>query len=100
MTKISTKSLQTIKNMKAKNKSYKTITRHLKVNKNILTIVVKQIESFEPKVRKLGSGSPKQIPKNMGKSFKQFVLKNKSLGLRKLAPKMVDKFNVKVSSNG
>lgn len=63
-----------------------------------MTNAIKTIESFEHKVRKLGSGRPKKIPINMGKRFKQFVLKNKSLGSRKIAPKMVDKFNVKVSS--
>ena len=62
--------------MKAKNKSHKTIARHMKLNKNTLTNAVKQMESFESKVRKSGSGRPKKIPNNMGKSFKQFVLKN------------------------
>ena len=63
-----------------------------------MTNAIKTIESFEPKVRKLGSERPKKIPIKMGKRIKQFVIRNKSLGSRKIAPKMVDKFNVKVYS--
>ena len=70
----------------------------MKLNVITLTNAVKLMETFDSKVRKSGSGRPKKIPINMGKRFKQFVLKNKSLGSRKIAPKMVYKFNVKVSS--